>query len=141
MLFGFTYKQIAVLAGVFLLSTLVSFAVVVTYLLAISDDHFIASDRGMRRRLQSRFSQIAWAILKNLLGVALVVIGLVLALPGVPGQGLLTILVGLLMLDIPGKRRLELAIVRRGPVLRTINKLRARFKRPPLRLQADDPRS
>jgi len=140
-LFGFTYKQIAVLAGVFLLSTLVSFAVVVTYLLAISDDHFIASDRGMRRRLQSRFSQIAWAILKNLLGVALVVIGLVLALPGVPGQGLLTILVGLLMLDIPGKRRLELAIVRRGPVLRTINKLRARFKRPPLRLQADDPRS
>ena len=55
-----------------------------------------------------------------------------------PGQGLLTILVGLLMLDIPGKRRLELAIVRRGPVLGSINKLRARFRRPPLRVDAHE---
>ena len=28
-------------------------------------------------------------------------------LPGVPGQGLLTILLGLVMMDIPGKRPLE----------------------------------
>src|SRR5437763_13401118 len=44
---------------------------------------------------------------KNLLGVVLVIIGIILALPGVPGQGLLTILLGVMLLDLPRKRRLE----------------------------------
>ena len=59
-------------------------------------------------------------------------VGVVLALPGVPGQGLLTMLVGLLLLDIPSKRRLELRIVSRPTVLKTINRVRRRFRRPAL---------
>ena len=77
------------------------------------------------------------AVGKNLLGAVLVVVGAVLVIPGVPGQGLLTILIGLLLLDIPGKRRLELAIVRRPRVLRTINKLRKHYAKPPLVVEAD----
>jgi UPF0716 family protein affecting phage T7 exclusion len=69
---------------------------------------------------------------KNLLGVLLVVVGAILALPGVPGQGLLTILVGLLLLDLPGKRRIERRMVGRPRILRMINRLRKRFGRSPL---------
>lgn len=69
---------------------------------------------------------------KNVLGAILVVLGAVLALPGVPGQGLLTILAGLMLLDIPGKRRLERRIVGRPRVLRAVNRLRRRFGSPPL---------
>jgi hypothetical protein len=69
---------------------------------------------------------------KNVLGAILVVIGIILALPGVPGQGLLTILVGLMLLDLPGKRRVERRIVGRPRILRAINRLRKRFGRPPL---------
>ncbi len=69
---------------------------------------------------------------KNVLGAILVVVGMILALPGVPGQGLLTILIGLMLLDLPGKRRLERRIVGRPRILRTINRLRKRFGRPPL---------
>jgi len=69
---------------------------------------------------------------KNLLGAMLVVVGLILALPGIPGQGLLTILIGLVLLDLPGKRRLERRIVGRPSVLRAVNRLRKRFGSPPL---------
>jgi hypothetical protein len=69
---------------------------------------------------------------KNVLGAVLVVIGMILALPGVPGQGLLTILIGLMLLDLPGKRRLERRIVGRPRILRTINCLRKRFGKSPL---------
>ncbi|MFN2511970.1 MAG: hypothetical protein ABR568_11070 [Pyrinomonadaceae bacterium] len=69
---------------------------------------------------------------KNLLGVVLVVVGVLLSLPGVPGQGVLTILLGVMLLDFPGKPRLEHWIVSRPKILQTINKLRHRFSKPKL---------
>jgi hypothetical protein len=71
-------------------------------------------------------------ILKNILGLLLVALGLVLSLPGVPGQGLLTALIGLMLLDFPGKRRLERRLVSRPGLLAAINALRARFGKPAL---------
>ncbi len=71
-------------------------------------------------------------ILKNILGVLLILIGIVLSLPGIPGQGILTILLGLIMLDIPGKRPLEAWIIKRPSVLSAANNLRQRFNKPPL---------
>ena len=59
-------------------------------------------------------------------------LGIVLSLPGVPGQGILTILLGIMLLDFPGRRKLEHKLVSRPQVLKTINKLRHRFGKPPL---------
>jgi hypothetical protein len=82
-------------------------------------------DRHPALRLTARIG-------KNVLGAILVVVGIVLMLPGVPGQGMLTILIGLMLLDVPGKRRLERRIVGRRRILKAINRLRKRFGRPPL---------
>lgn len=71
---------------------------------------------------------------KNLAGVVIVLLGCVMALPGVPGQGLLLILIGLTLLNFPGKRRLERALIRRPAMARVINSLRVRFGRPALEL-------
>jgi len=71
---------------------------------------------------------------RNLAGVLLVVVGAIMAVPGVPGQGLLTMLIGLTLLSFPGKRRLERRILHVPAVLHAINRLRARFARPPLEL-------
>ena len=70
--------------------------------------------------------------MKNMLGVALVILGIIMSLPGVPGQGLLTILLGLMLLDLPGKRGWEQKLVKRPKVLQTINQLRGKFGKPPL---------
>jgi hypothetical protein len=69
---------------------------------------------------------------KNLLGLLLVFFGVIMSLPGVPGQGVLTILLGIMLLDFPGKRGLETRLVGRPRVFRAINGLRARFHKPPL---------
>jgi hypothetical protein len=73
-------------------------------------------------------------VAKNLAGAVLVLLGLIMALPGVPGQGLLTALIGLTLLSFPGKRRLERRFVKVPALLRAINRVRARFARPPLEL-------
>lgn len=69
---------------------------------------------------------------KNVVGVLLVALGVVMSVPGVPGQGILTILLGVMLLDFPGRRRLEHKLVSRPQVLKTINKLRHRFGKPSL---------
>jgi hypothetical protein len=73
-------------------------------------------------------------VAKNLSGAVLVVLGLIMAVPGVPGQGLLTMLIGLTLLSFPGKRRLERRFVRIPALLGAINRLRTRFARPPLEI-------
>jgi hypothetical protein len=69
---------------------------------------------------------------KNLLGVLLVTLGIVMSIPGVPGQGILTILLGVMLLDFPGRRSLEIKLVKQPRVFKTINKLRHKFDKPPL---------
>ena len=81
-----------------------------------------------------RHAAIRWAgvIAKNLLGTVLVLLGILMSIPGVPGQGILTILLGVMLLDFPGKRQLELKLVSRPMVLEKINRLRHRFSKEPL---------
>ena len=78
-------------------------------------------------------------VAKNLLGYLAVVLGAIMALPGVPGQGLLMILIGLTLLNFPGKRGLERRLIRRPAILHGINRLRRRLGHPELELD-EDPR-
>lgn len=69
-------------------------------------------------------------VLRNLLGVVLVLLGIAMLL--LPGQGLLTLLVGLLLMDFPGKHQLVVRLLSRPQVLAVVNKLRAHRGAPPL---------
>jgi hypothetical protein len=72
---------------------------------------------------------------KNVIGVLVILTGIVLSMPGVPGPGLLTIFIGIMMTDVPGKRALEVKIIHRPAVLSAINRLRARYNKPGLVLE------
>jgi len=71
---------------------------------------------------------------KNVAGVVLILLGLVMALPGIPGQGILTMIVGITLVDFPGKRGLERRLIGRPRILHAINRLRGRFGRAPLEM-------
>jgi hypothetical protein len=73
---------------------------------------------------------------RNLLGVVLILLGILLLV--LPGQGLITLLVGLLALDFRGKRAWERRLVARPGVLRVINRLRERAGRAPLEIPHQD---
>lgn len=71
-------------------------------------------------------------IVKNLLGSIMVLIGAVMAIPMVPGSGLVLVVAGILLLDFPGKDRTIRELLNGPAVLRPINGLRAVFGRAPL---------
>ena len=72
-------------------------------------------------------------VAKNVLGFVLIAMGMVML--GLPGQGTLTMLVGFLLIDFPGKYRVECWLVRRRSVARPINWLRHRAGREPMVLE------
>lgn len=69
-------------------------------------------------------------VAKNLVGGLLAVAGLAMLV--LPGQGLLTLALALLLLDLPGKRKLEARLLRSRRFQHWINRLRQRLGRPPL---------
>ncbi|MDB4575664.1 hypothetical protein N9112_01760 [bacterium] len=68
--------------------------------------------------------------LKNLLGMVFVVAGFLMLF--LPGQGLVTLLVGLIIMNYPGKFALENWLIRRTFVLPAVNWLRVKYDHPPL---------
>ncbi len=67
---------------------------------------------------------------KNCLGYLLLLGGILMLV--LPGQGILTIATGLLLMDYPGKFRLERRVVKTPAVLKGLNWLRAKANQPPL---------
>jgi len=116
----------------FLTTVVLSAGLTCLALVQLPPDHFAGGARDVWLQHMSGTRRAVVRVFKNLLGVALVVAGVLLSLPGVPGQGLLTILLGLMLIDTPRVRRLERKLLARPAVLGPINKLRKRFGKLPL---------
>lgn len=127
-----TWGQILLGVALFLGSLALSFAAIAIVMVKIPANYF--SSHYKRDFLPGSPFLVRWGavIAKNIFGLFLIILGIALSLPGVPGQGILTILLGLIMLDIPGKRPLEARIIKRPAVLSAINNLRARYEKTPL---------
>ena len=122
---------LTVIFGLFMVMLLASVLVVRCFLLAIPPDYF----SGARQPIQSRRRAYpvlrgAFVVSRNLLGALLILAGLVMLFT--PGQGMLTLLLGVSVAEFPGKRTLERWLIGRPMVLALINQLRARANRPPL---------
>jgi uncharacterized membrane protein SpoIIM required for sporulation len=122
-----TWQSVLMGLLIFMATFVVSLAIVSFIMVKIPADYFrkdtpreLWSDKPPLVRFLGIFA-------KNLLGLLLVALGIVLSIPGVPGQGILTILMGIMLLDFPGKRDLEHRLVSQPRVLKAINKLRHRF--------------
>jgi hypothetical protein len=71
-------------------------------------------------------------VVKNVVGVVLLLAGF--AMLFLPGQGLLTMLIGISLMDFPRKRQLEAKMVGQPTLLGVINSMRHKFDKPPLTL-------
>ena len=129
-----TIGKVALFVGLFLLSLAFSFASIAVVMVKIPANYF--SPHYVQDFLPNSPWIVRWGavVAKNLFGIFLIGLGIILSLPGIPGQGFLTILLGLIMLDIPGKRPLEARIIKRPSILSAINNFRAKYNRPPLEM-------
>ena len=131
---GLTWQKVVVGALIFLASFFINLGIVSFILVKLPADHFSKKRKtkfwaGPRPAIHA-----AKVIGKNIGGILLVALGIVLSLPGVPGQGLLTVLLGIMLLDFPGRHRLEQKLLSKPSIVNTINRLRERFDKPPLQL-------
>lgn len=106
------------------------------FLARLPEDYLRRSERRvlLRQHTLPRTSpkRILLAVLRNTIGFSLVLLGLLMLV--LPGQGLLTMFVGLILADFPGKYRVERWLISKPSVLNAINALRRRMKRPPFKL-------
>jgi hypothetical protein len=131
---GLTWQKAVIGVLIFLGTFFINLAIVSFILVKLPADHFT---KGRKTKFWSGPNpslHAAKVIGKNILGFLLVALGVVLSLPGVPGQGLLTVLLGIMLLDFPGRHRLERKLLSRPGIVNTINRLRKRFGKPPLEL-------
>ena len=99
----------------------------------IPHDYFTAEhERGGHFRDQHPFIRLFLILGKNVLGVLLFAAGIAMLV--LPGQGVLTMLIGLVLIDFPGKYELERRLVAQPAVLKAINWIRNKAGKQPLSL-------
>tara|TARA_B110000046_G_C12989240_1_gene397086 strand:- start:1337 stop:1756 length:420 start_codon:yes stop_codon:yes gene_type:complete len=97
----------------------------------IPEDYFLPKKRQPSQwKIQRPLLGLLALVGKNLFGYGLILAGVLMLF--LPGQGILTMVTGLLLIDYPGKFRVERRIVRIPTVLNGLNWLRAKAKKPPL---------
>ena len=125
------YQREVWLLGVASAAMLVISAMLIPFLIVRLPADFYLEDNHRRRLLEDKpLVRMVFLGVKNTLGALLLIAGIAMLL--LPGQGILTILAALALLDFPGKRALEMRILHRPAVLRTVNWLRLRAGREPL---------
>lgn len=127
---------------VFVVSLVVSTIGSIFVILRLSENHFHADSHDGKdpsfELERPHWQRVLGMVVKNALGVSLVVLGLVMSLPGVPGQGLLTMFIGVVLLDLPGKRAFERRIISKPSILHACNRLRIRFGKKPFTLDVQN---
>ena len=96
-------------------------------------DYFLTLGSARRTRTRRYLFGAVW--LKNVLGFALVFMGFIMLF--IPGQGVLTMVAGLVVMEFPGKARLILYLVRYGNIRSGLNWLRKKQGKAPLHFPSD----
>ncbi len=101
----------------------------------IPTDYFIRDRQPGEPERWSALHMLAKAV-KNIIGCIFILTGIAMLV--LPGQGVITILLGMMLMNFPSKRAFERRIVEQPTVLRAINWMRQRARRPPLILTKPD---
>ncbi len=116
------------LGSLSLLTFVATLILVPVLVVGMPPDYFDGETRAEHRpRFRHPALRLIALVGKNVLGAVLFVTGLLMVF--IPGQGLLTMFIGVTLIDFPGKFRFERRMVRRPAVLQSVNWLRSRYGR------------
>lgn len=135
--FEFFWNKYGILIGlafiVSVIALIASLIIIPLVIVKMRKDYFLAENRRislMRHRFPALVPVIF--IIRNVTGFFLMLAGIVMLLT--PGQGLLTIFSGLLVMDFPAKYKLEKWLISKKSVYLPINWLRQKAGKDPLLL-------
>ncbi len=133
--FGEHWRGLAALTGVSLVLSLGGVWAVRWIVLSLPEDYFVARQATAGWRHSHPLVRWSWWIGKNVLGLILLAAGVTMLVT--PGPGVLTILLGLSLVSLPGKHMLVARILRNPHVLAAMNLLRRQAGRVPLLVPVD----
>ena len=97
----------------------------------IPEDYFI-NKKDSKIKTNNILIWYTVLIFKNLIGYSLILGGIMMLV--LPGQGLFTIIIGLMMSNYPGKYSIEKKFIAIPTILKSINWLRRKSNKPPIRI-------
>ncbi|WP_241973792.1 hypothetical protein [Aliidiomarina iranensis] len=113
-----------IIASVSVLMVLASMLIIPFLIVKMPADYFV----NKRRPRTWSIPRIVLYILRNFVAFILFIAGVLMLV--LPGQGLLTLIVAVVVSDFPGKFRLERWLLKQRGVLRSINWIRKRYDKP-----------
>ena len=125
----------------FLLGSLSIFILIISVFMMVliisflPEDYFKSENRNLISSVQnSRYPLLKLLVLitKNFIGVLLLLSGILMLV--LPGQGILTIITGLVFMDYPRKYKFERKLLRQKGVINSINWIRSRLSKPSLKV-------
>jgi hypothetical protein len=117
------------LAGLSFITFVLSLLLIPYLIGLLTPECFIKLSDKAKKRPRLTAGSLLLLILRNLLGVLLLVAGF--AMLFLPGQGLLTMLIGVLLISFPGKYRLVTHLIRRPGFRHSLDWLRSKRRKPP----------
>lgn len=119
---------LAVLSAFFWVGTLIVVPIVIIRL----PSDYLSRERSVIPGNPTSFWYYPYLIAKNIFGVLFIIAGVAMLV--LPGQGLLTLAIGLGLISFPRKHLIIQRILGQKRILKTINRLRAKAHKPPLSL-------
>ena len=125
----------------FLLGSLSIFILIISVFMMVliisflPEDYFKSENRNLISSVQnSQYPLLKLLVLitKNFFGILLLLSGILMLV--LPGQGILTIITGLVFMDYPGKYKFERKLLKQKGVINSINWIRSRLNKQPLKV-------
>ncbi len=104
----------------------------IRWLVALIPSDYFINRESSKFKLTYPSLWLVSIIIKNILGYTLIIGGILMLF--LPGQGLFTIFVGLLLSNYPGKFYLERKLIAMPKIYKTVNWLRKKSNQPPLKI-------
>lgn len=118
-------KDVLLLLTIITLITFITSLIVIPYIIInLSPNYFLLKKQSMYEYKHPFFRYLV-LIVKNILGYILFLLGIVMLF--IPGQGLLSMALGILLMNFPGKKNVERKFFSNKKVNNVINLIRRKF--------------
>ncbi|WP_291925899.1 PGPGW domain-containing protein [Candidatus Thioglobus sp.] len=122
------YEEIFILVGIVSAVVFVATLLLTPYLLGLIPADYFSANYAYQVKRKTLLCLLKTTV-KTFVGVLLVLAGIIMLVT--PGQGFISIILGIFLMEFPGKRQLEIKFINHNPTFKTLNWLRDKAGKTP----------
>jgi hypothetical protein len=126
------YSSLLEWLGLISLLTFVGSLMIIPWIIARLPANYFITTGHSKRLFKNTYLRRIWLVVRNMPGLLLLLAGIAMLI--LPGQGIITMVIGISFMNFPQKIRLRNNLVRRPRVIRVLNWIRRRNHKPPFDL-------